>query len=88
MLLRKLAAREYEDLLQVGIFLTFISRDIGSMPVFEGLLPPTHDRYIQRQQHMSSRPRQARLGAISRTHSDIKPKQRKTIPLIPIGIHV
>lgn len=49
--MKKLAARNYEDLLQVSAHLhgsirTHLSSNQCAIPVFEGLLPPTHDKNV------------------------------------------
>ena len=49
--MKKLAARDYEDLLQVGVSLFSVTHGTEfiykcSIPVFEGLLPAPHNRII------------------------------------------
>ena len=50
--MKKLAARDFEDLLQVQITFHFAAKLLTNykcaIPVFEGLLPKKHDRIIQK----------------------------------------
>ena len=45
--MKKLAARNFEDLLQVHLWITFDGVQKCAMPVFDGLLPANHNNNIQ-----------------------------------------